>query len=198
MRICLVLAVALSWVGVATLPAQDYLVKQRAKGLRDQNNVRQGVPNPPAVPAPAPPAQPATSPTPRPTLSAAAQQNIDRLQTDLAALNGGSAEQKAQFATNLMSVTLTDAKPSAESLTKLATDLSQALSDKTLSSANRLRLARDLNAIINCTALGPETIRSVTADAQAVLKASGVAGNDATTVAEDLKAVAKEVKSAAK
>ena len=194
------LAVTTCWMAAGLLPAQDYIVKERAKGLRDQNNARQGVPNPPSAPLPVAPGQAASAPAPPnpPSgISPAAQQNISALQLDLAALTAKPPQPKPALAKDLLSAVLTTAKPSQESVIQLSLDLEQALAGREISVPNQTRLARDLNAIINCGALPQETIQKVVADAQVVLQDGGAKHSDATSVADDLKTVASEVKKAA-
>ncbi len=194
------LAVTACWMAAGLLPAQDYLVRERAKGLRDQNNARQGVPNPPSPPLPVAPGQAASAPAPPnpPSgISPAAQQNISTLQLDLAALTAKPPQPKPPLANHLLSAVLTPTKPSRDSVIQLAIDLEPALAGRELSEPNQTRLARDLNAILNCGALPEETIQKVIADAQAVLQDGGAKHSDATSVAEDLKAIAAKVKKAA-
>src|SRR5271167_635683 len=109
-----------SWVGAALLLASsalagpDYIIKQRAKELSNQNNVEQGVapPTQPAQPAPTP-GQP-TAPTLTPALA--------RFQTDLGAINAGSqvsADQKTKLAQQLVAGALA-ARPSFATASKFA------------------------------------------------------------------------------
>src|SRR5437763_10657652 len=79
------------------------IIKQRAKELNNQNNVRQGV-APPSQPVPPPASAPATQPS----------QSLMRLQAELAAIPAGSpvtAEQKQKLANGLIAAALA-AKPS--------------------------------------------------------------------------------------
>src|SRR5690348_3318879 len=95
----------------------ETIIKEPAKELRDQNNVRQGV---------APPTQaPMTSiaPTP-PALSA----SLVRFQTDLGTLNIGTpatADQKQKLVTE-MALAAQGPHPSRTALAKLAEDVSAA------------------------------------------------------------------------
>src|SRR5438874_13343192 len=88
--------------------SSEVIIKQRAKELSNQNNVRQGV---------APPTQPQTPP-PSATATAAAQpQNpaLARLRADLAAIQAGSTptpEQKQKLTTDIIAVAQST-KPSA-------------------------------------------------------------------------------------
>ena len=64
----------LSLVGAATLVAgsvfagPDVIIKQRAKEIRDQNNVRQGVTSPGQAASPSQPSAPSASSAPSPVL----------------------------------------------------------------------------------------------------------------------------------
>src|ERR1700674_3101995 len=96
------------FVGVAVLSAASVLagpadiIKQRAKELNNQNNVRQEV---------APPTQPTQPPASTPPPSS---QSLTRLQADLAVIQGGSvvtAEQKQKLANGLIAAAQ-GAKPS--------------------------------------------------------------------------------------
>src|SRR6185503_5924339 len=85
--------------------SSEVIIKQRAKELSNQNNVRQGV---------APPAQPPGAPAATPVTQA---QNpaLTKLQTDLAAIQAGSiptAEQKQKIATDIIAASQ-GTKPSA-------------------------------------------------------------------------------------
>src|SRR5258708_37978589 len=92
----------------------ETIIKERAKELRDQNNVRQGV---------APPTQtPMTSVAPTPP---ALTPSLVRFQTDLGTLNMGTpatAEQKQKLVQELTLSPL-GAKPSRVALEKLTEDL---------------------------------------------------------------------------
>lgn len=190
----LIVLSAVVWLAGGTLTGQEILVKQRAKELRDQNNVRQGVPPPQQPVAPVQPAPPAAAPRPvTGGLSAAAQQNIATLQADLAAI-----KTKPHLFQHLMSAVVGAAKPSQEAVTSLAVKLLQALADKDLPPDQQTRLARDLNAILNCAALSQDQIQGVASDAQAILQANGVKRSEAVAIADDLKAIAAEVKQAAR
>jgi hypothetical protein len=173
----------------------DVIIKQRAKELSNQNNVRQGVPPPtPAKPAPA------TTPAAKPAASSpvtAQQQSIAKLKTDIAAIAAKSQaapEQKLQFVRDLMAAVRGVTKPSQTSVTKFANGLTAALADKTLSPADQSRLAQDIEAILNSTKLPQSQADAIVADVQASLQNSDVKRTVAVSVADDLKAVATEVR----
>src|SRR5713226_3024118 len=116
----------------------EAIIKQRAKELSNQNNVRQG------VPSPAQPQPPANQTTPPPvTLTPMA-----KLQTDVSAIKPNSQvtpAQKQQLARSLMALAQGPKKPSSGAVNKLAEDMSAALSQKALSEGTRSRLVQDLN-----------------------------------------------------
>ena len=118
------------------LPASTFaagseaIIKQHAKELRDQNNVRQGVPPPAPAPQPAKPsaAQPAAL-----TLMA-------KLQADLAAIKPNSqvtAEQKQQLNRDLQALATGPKKPSPGATSKLAGDIAAALAQKVVETIRR-------------------------------------------------------------
>ncbi len=195
MRILLAVVAVLGLMSSRVLGQADVIIKQRAKELSNQNNVRQGVPPPtPAKPAPATPpaAKPAAS-----SPATAQQQSIAKLKTDIAAIAAKSQaapEQKLQFVRDLMAAVRGVTKPSQTSVTKFANGLTAALADKTLSPADQLRLAQDIEAILNSTKLPQSQADAIVADVQAILQNSDVKRTVAVSVADDLKAVATEVR----
>jgi hypothetical protein len=179
------------------LPASTFaagseaIIKQRAKELRDQNNVRQGVPPPAPAPQPAKPnaAQP-TALTP-----------MAKLQADLAAIKPNSqvtAEQKQQLNRDLLALALGPKKPSPGATSKLAGDMAAALAQKALSEGTRSRLLQDLNGVFNPANIPASQMQDIVSDVQAVFQASGVARKDAVTIADDVKAIAAELQKPAK
>ena len=103
----------------------DAIIKQRAREVSNQNNVRQGV---------APPTQPSQPPATAP----AQTQTITRLQTDLAAIKAAApvtVEQKQKITTDLIAAAQS-AKPSSAVAAKLAEDLLAAFAAKPLSTAS--------------------------------------------------------------
>jgi carbamoyl-phosphate synthase small subunit len=126
----------------SVLAGTETIIKQRAKELRDQNNVRQGV---------AAPTQPAAA-TPTATAPAVSAA-VTRLHADLAALKAGTPatpQQKQKLIQDLIAVA-ESAKPSQAAATKLADDVIAAFVEKPLSSASRSRFVQELDAILNPT-----------------------------------------------
>jgi hypothetical protein len=175
--------------------AQGVQIKQRAKELVNQNNVRQGVPPPaPAAHRPAAPANPGTPAAPNPAVLQA--QNISKIKTDLAALKPGSpvtAEQKQQFIKDL-AVAARTTKPSLPTVTKFVDTLAAALGENTLSEREQERLAQNLNSVFNSKPLPAAQFDTLIADVQAILQVGGVKRPAAASIAGNLKTVGAEVR----
>ncbi len=170
------------------------IIKQRAKELSNQNNVRQGVP-PPATPPPAK-ASPAKSATPS-TPASSQQQSIARLKADLAALGGSAgaaSERKLQFVRDLLAAARGTVKPSQATVTRFANSLGAALADKTVPAESQTRLAQNIEAILNGVNLSTSQTQAIADDMQATLQTSAVPRAAAAGVAADLKAIAAEVR----
>lgn len=174
--------------------AQAVQVKNRAKEVVNQNNVRQGVP-PPSQATPRPPAALPTSPT----VTSPAQtqgQNIARIKTDLVGFKTGSiptAEQKQQFIKDL-AVAARSTKPSLPTVTKFVDSLITGLSEATLTSEQQGRLAQNLEAVLNSKPLPASQFDAIIADVQAILQVGSVKRTTATGIANNLKAVGTEVR----
>lgn len=192
--LCVILA--LSVATAAAQGAAGVIVKQRAKELVNQNNVRQG------VPTPAPPAKPAPPPAPGQTAPPPAtpkQQNIARLQADLAAMVGKSqvsAELQQRFSKNLLAGSQGLSKPSGATVARAADNLSGLLATKVLEPSEQARLAQDLNAICDCGSLGATRVEAILSDVQAILQVGGIKRSEAMSVVADLRAIASEVQRA--
>ena len=186
MKIILAVIGASVVVAAHAQSGSSYIIKQRAKELSNQNNVRQGV-TPPAPAAPsAPPARAA----------ATIQPGIGRLPADLAAIKANSAVAAEQ--TKLISQDLTAAaqgatKPAPSSIAKLTTDLAAAVAEKPLTAVERSRLAQDLNAALNSVGVQQLQMQAIIADVQAILQVSGLNRSKAVAVADDVKLIAAEV-----
>src|SRR5258708_12322517 len=89
----------------------ETIIRERAKELRDQNNVRQGVTPPSAPPAPATtPANPSQTLTPQQTI-------MVRLQSDMGAVKAAPTDdQKQKLARDLTPPPMGTAKPTQPSL----------------------------------------------------------------------------------
>lgn len=188
-------------LNVALLPpaygqgAQGAQIKQRAKELVNQNNVRQGVP-PPAPPTPRP-ATPAAPGTPAATNPAVLQaQNISKIKADLALLKPGSSvtpEQKQQLIKDL-AVAARSTKPSLPTVTKFVDTLAAALGENMLGDPEQERLAQNLNSVFNSKPLPASQFDAIIADVQAILQVGGVKRPVAASIAGNLKAVGAEVR----
>ena len=184
-------------VGVGSLMAlnavaagSEAIIKQRAKDLSNQNNVRQGV---------APPSQnPAAAPKPATAAPAALtpQQALAKLQTDLGAIKVGStatAAQKQQLARDFTLLAQGSRKPSPAAANKLAEDIAAALAQKPLTEGSRSRLAQNLNAVLNPGNISASQMNEIVSDVQAIFQVSGLPRKDAVAIADSVKAIAAEL-----
>ena len=143
MKIPLVLVAIATLLTQIVLADSSSIIKQRAKELVNENNVRQGVAPPtqaPSAPNTAAPAPPPQSP------------NVARLNADLAALKAdvpATAEQKQKLAQDLLAVAETGTKPTADSANAMAETLAAAFNQKPLSSEHRGRLVTEIDAVLN-------------------------------------------------
>lgn len=129
-------------------------------------------------------------------MSATQQQNLQKLQADLAAIKEGSQVTQAQIdalAASLMAIAEGATKPSQESVQKLAEDLADALSDGTLSSLEIVKLTNDIQRVLNSANIPMSEVDQVIADAKAILAASNIDRSDIETIAGDLKAISSEL-----
>ncbi len=170
---------------VIAAPGQYAIIKQRAKELVNQNNVRQGVTPPTQSPAPSAPGAAAA-----PSLSAGAT----ALQTDLANLTAGTpatTAQKQKLTRDVMAMTAS--KMSSEVAAKFVDDVVSACALSPLSSASRVRLARDVEAILNPSKYPLAKPDGIYADIQAIFQDAGVKRNSAVAVADDVKAISVDL-----
>jgi len=168
------------------LPAGDpmVMIKEKAKGIANQNNAEQGVP--PAYPAAPPP--PATPVAPQLTPQ---QQALVQLLTDLGKTKPDESE---KIAADLMAVAQGPNKPSWPAINKLAKDLTRALAGKPLTGNPRSRMAVDLQTILNGGNLPAAQMNDVIANVTAILKKAGAEEKAAAAVGDDLRAIAAEIK----
>ncbi len=167
----------------------EQIIKERAKELRNQNNVRQGVGAP--TPAGTQTTSGAVTATPVPN-----QQNMTAVQNDLAAIQTGtqiSLAQKQKLARELIAAAQTGGKPSEATALKLAGDLLAACAEKALPAASRTRLIAEMDSILNPGKYPQAKLDAIFADVQAIFQANGLKRADATTIADDLKIVSAEV-----
>jgi hypothetical protein len=168
------------------LAGPETIIKQRAKELSNQNNVRQGVPPPTQAPsarnaAPTPPPQ---SP------------NITHLRSELASIKAGAItdDQKEKLAQALLAAAETAGKPSAESVKALAGDVAAAFGQKPLSPEVLSRFVTELDAVLNPSKYPKAKLDGIIADIQAIFQANDLPRKDAAKIADDVKAVAAEVR----
>src|SRR5258706_12443049 len=166
----------------------ETIIRERAKELRDQNNVRQGVTPPSAPPAPATtPANPSQTLTPQQTI-------LVRLQSDMGAIKAAPTDdQKQKLARDLSATAMGTAKPTQASISKLADSLATALGEKTLTPEARGRLLQDLHGALNGASLPPTQMDAIVSDTQAIFQTAGVSRASAAAVAADLKKAAAEI-----
>jgi hypothetical protein len=173
--------------------AQAEMVKQKALGVRDANNARQGViangaAPAPAAPAPAAPAQPAT-------MSAAQQKLVDKVHTDFLTIKPGgdvTAEQKQTLQGDMLTLAKGATKPSAELLNHLTASLSAVLSDKNVTVKDPMQLAKSVNVMVNSSNLSASQVQSFLTATQNMLKSSGASDAQVTPVINDMRALANE------
>ena len=184
-----------SWVGAALLAGssflagQDYIIKQRAKELSNQNNVRQGVapPSQPTQPPPTPtPGQPAA-----PTLTPA----LAGFQTGLGAITAGaqvSAEQKQRLAQQIVAGALA-AKPSLGTASKFTEQVTAASAEKPLPATSRARLVTELDAVLNPGKYPQAKLDGIYSDVQAIFQENGLNRMKAVALADSVKAMSSEI-----
>ena len=191
--------ISLALIGFSTLLATsafaqaDMIIKQRAREINSQNNVRQGVTPPSQSTRPSPAATPsATSAAVTPV-----QQSLARVRTDLAAIQPNSpvtAAQKQQLAKDILATAQGAKKPSQATVAGLAEDLSAAFLQKPLPDTDRNRLLTDLAAALNPANIQPAQMQAIIADVQAIFQVNGMARKDAMKIVESVKAVAAETR----
>jgi hypothetical protein len=168
----------------AAFAGAEGIIKQRAKELSNQNNVRQG------VASPAQPATPSATPV-RATVSPA----LARLQADLAVFKTGTpatAAEKKKLEDDILALAET-AKPARATVAKLVEDMTAAFADRALPSSSRTRLAQEFDAVLNPSKYPQAKVDGIVADAQAIFQENGLARNKAVAIADGLKAVAADI-----
>ena len=181
MKIPLALTSILTLLTQLALADSSSIIKQRAKELVNENNVRQGV----APPTQAPSAPNTTTPTPPPQ-----SPNIARLQADLAALKAdvpATPEQKQKLAQDLMAAAETGTKPTADAANAMAEALAAAFNQKPLSSEHRARLVTEIDAVLNPSKYPQAKMEGIFADVQAIFQANGMSRTDSVKLVSALK-----------
>jgi hypothetical protein len=186
-----------AFIGLAVLVAvsvraDPIIVKQRAMELRNQNNVRQGVP-PASQPAP----RAATQTTASSASATAVQQSMAKLRASLTAIKAGSpvtAAQKQQIAKDVIGLAHGASKPSESTAASLADNLATALAAKPLSQKDCNRLLSDLAAVLNPANIPASRMQAVHSDIQAIFQANGMGRNDAIKIVDQVKAVGAQAR----
>ena len=166
----------------------ETIIRERAKELRNQNNVRQGVAPPTAVLAPNPGYAVNTPPPQSPALL--------RLKADLVAITANSqvsAAQKQKIAQDLLAVAQ-GTKPTLITASRFAENVSFAQSQKPLPSASLARLIQEIDAILNPARYPQAKPEGIFADVQAIFQANGLHRTKAVEISTDMKILAGEVK----
>lgn len=182
----------LSLLTASGLADPAVIIRERAKELSNQNNIRQGV-APPTQPTPpmANPNVPAG-----PTLSA----GITRFNADLATVKQDgvvSVEQNQKLAQQLLAAAQGN-KPSLPSAMKLASNVTAAFSEKPLPAASRARFVQELDALLNPGKYPQARPEKIIEDIQAIFQENGLARMKAMAIATDVQKVAAEVRTGAR
>jgi hypothetical protein len=128
-------------------------------------------------------------------MSDAQKRNLQKLQSDLAAIKSGSQVTQAQkdaLAADLTSMAQGATRPDSSLVNQLSNDLSRAISDGKVSTAEIAQLSKDIQQVLDSANISSAQVNQAISDAQAILKASGVSQSDAQLVQSDLKAIAAE------
>ena len=186
-----------AWLLVAGSALADpaEIIKQKALGIRDMNNQREGITPAPAAPAPAY-AAPAPAPAAPSGPSATQQALIDRFQVDLTAIKSGTsatADQTVALQNDMGTLAKGANKPTKPELAKLSTDLAAALSEKTISAVEMAQLTKNINIVMNCSVISAAYAQTFASAAQAALRNSGVSDAKVDAVGADLRAVVNEI-----
>lgn len=196
MKLCpVLLGAALAIAQVPPAAAQGagaVIVKQRAKELVNQNNVRQGVTTPAAQVAA--PAQ-ATSQAAQ-AAAAAAQAAITQLVKALEPLKkpgAVTAEEKDALVKALTAAARGPQKPAETRLREVVEALTRALPGAVLEEGELRRLGTDLYALVNGASLAPGRTRQILDDVQAVLQVGGVRRARALDVVRRLEQVVQSL-----
>jgi hypothetical protein len=186
MKFALVLAAANVLVIGNVVAGPETIVRERAKELNNQNNVRQGV-APPTQAQPTPTTTPGTTPPQAPPKS----QAVLQFETDLGSIKANdqvSPATKKKLADDILAIA-EGTKPSPTAAAKLAEDLATAASAKPLDARYRSRLAMELDAILNPAKYPKSNPSGIFSDIQATFQANGSDRNHAVAIVDDVKAL---------
>jgi len=185
MKIAWLLAVANVLALESVLAGPETIVRERAKELSNQNNVRQGVAPPTQPSQPAATATPgSTAPAPPPKSPAVLQ-----FEADLGSIKPNDPVTpviKQKLATDILAIA-EGTKPSATAAAKLAEDLATAASAKPLKPDYRSRLGMELDAILNPAKYPKSNPSGIFSDIQATFQANGSERKYAVAISDDVK-----------
>jgi uncharacterized phage infection (PIP) family protein YhgE len=191
---------AFALIGAATLVAgsvfagPDAIILKRAREIKDQNNVQQGV---------ASPSQSAQPATPTPATGGALtpiQQSIAKLRADLTAIKANTpatTAQKDQISRDLIALAQGGSKPSQSTAADLANGLAAAFAAKPLADKDCSRLLSDLAAVLNPAKIQATQMQAIHNDIQAIFQTNGMARKDAVKILDQVKAVGAETQKSA-
>lgn len=185
MKISLVVGVANVLVIGSVLAGPETIVRERAKELSNQNNVRQGVAAPTQAPQAAPTTAPGTSQPQAPPKS----QAVLQFETDLGAIKANDPVTpaiKQKLAADIVAIA-EGTKPSPTAAAKLAEDLATAASAKPLDPKYRSKLGMELDAILNPAKYPKANPSGIFSDVQATFQVNGSDRKQALAIADDVK-----------
>lgn len=163
----------------------DYIIKQRAKELSNQNNVRQGV----APPTQAAPSYPGSAQPAAPTVAPA----LTHFETGLGTLNGSSSASDKNLMAQQLVASAQGPKPALATAAKFVEKLAAASAQKPLPSSSRARLTRELDAVLNPGKYPGAKLEGIFNDIQAIFQANGLSRSDAVALAGTVRAMSTEV-----
>jgi hypothetical protein len=148
-------------------------------------------------PSPAPPAQNNPNPSVSPALQATLQ-NIESLRNDFTAIGNASAGAslaiQKESLTNDLAIAAQGAKPQTGSISKLADDLTTAISGKEKLRVPPPTLAQYVHAIFNTSQLTAAQQQMIFDGVKKILTDGGASADEAANVVNDIKTIASETK----
>ncbi len=163
----------------------DYIIKQRAKELNNQNNVRQGV----APPTQAAPSAPGAGQAP----SAAPDPALAHFEAGLGTLSSSSSAAQKQLLAQQLVAGAQGAKPALATASQFVDELVAAASERALPASSRARLARELDAVLNPGKYPGAKLDGIFNDIQAIFQANGVNRTQAVGLADSVRKMSNEV-----
>lgn len=154
-----------------------------------------------AVTAPAAGQSGRQQPRSKPALSPTQQQNLAKLKADLQAIHGKSTvtpEQKQAVKNDLIQIFSGASKPSQDSVSKLAADLTAAVADRKITPAEAYKLSQDVAAVLASANISQQSVNQLKADVQALLRATNITQADLQTIQSDVNAIIDTAKAKAR